>query len=227
MSSVTVAAYTPEMFQKWSEKELTDLDVALNEALKTEQKTVSMGAVMTGGARVTQRQREKNDYYGTPPEATEALMRHWCPSGDIWEPCAGKGMLSDVVQKFKPNDKIHLTDLNPQRDDIIRADFLTTASAPASDLTIITNPPFKYAAEFIKKGFELGVQKQAMLLKSTFFHAASRAGLFRQHRPSQVLALTWRLDFMNLGRPVMECIWVVFDSPCAARTDYDILEKPV
>lgn len=231
MSNVTASAYCPEMFKKWSEKELSDLDEALNEALKPEQqvepKKVSMGVIMTGGVRVTQRDREKNDHYPTPPEATAALMKAWCPEGDVWEPCAAQGKLSDVVQKYKPSSRIFLSDIDPRRDDVEKLDFLSATKAPADDLTIITNPPFKYAEKFIRKGFELGIKRQAFLLKATYFHASTRTDFFYQHRPSHVFALNWRLDFMNLGRPVMECAWFVYDSPCAATTVYDVLSKPI
>lgn len=191
-------------------------------------KTVSMGAIMTGGARITQRPRQENDFYSTPPEAIEALMRYWKPKGNVWEPCAGIGAITDVVKKHKPDDFIYQSDINPQREDIVKQDFLKTTELPTGVDTIITNPPFKLAEEFIRHGFALGVKRQAMLLKSTFFHAKTRLELFRDMRPKIILPMNWRLDFMNLGRPTMETIWVIWDDIVNTRhTEYDILEKPL
>ena len=190
---------------------------------------VSLGAVMTGGAYTMQRAREKDDFYPTPPEATEALMRYLpIKTGCIWENCAGNGMLADVVKKHHPARKMFMTDINPRREDIVQMDFLRAEHAPEDpdDITIITNPPFKLAEKFIRHGFALGVGRQAILLKSTYFHASTRTPMFRQFKPAFVLPLNWRLDFMNLGRPVMECSWFVFDGPGFRETVYDVLERP-
>lgn len=180
------------------------------------------------GARITQRPRQENDFYSTPEEATEALLRRWKPTGNVWEPCAGISAIADVVQRHKPDDFIYQSDINPQRDNIVKQDFLKTTELPHNIDTIITNPPFKYAEAFIRHGFALGVKRQAMLLKSTFFHAKSRFELFHDMRPKLLLPMNWRLDFMNLGRPTMETMWVIWEDIANTKTtEYDILEKPL
>lgn len=191
-----------------------------------QRRAVSIGAVMTGGAYVTQRSREEDDFYPTPSEATDALMAAWKPKGNVWEPCAGNGALADRVKlHMNPESKLLMTDINPRREDIRKKDFLSLKGEMPGDFSIITNPPFKFAEKFIRQGFSLGVQRQAILLKSTFFHASRRTGFFYEFRPSHIFALNWRLDFMNLKRPVMECAWFVWDRPSSETTQYDILSK--
>ena len=41
--------------------------------------------------------RQKDDYYATPPEATQALLAVETFDGLIWEPCCGEGHISKVL----------------------------------------------------------------------------------------------------------------------------------
>lgn len=105
-------------------------------------------------------------------------------------------------------------------------DFLSFPGHAAS--AIVTNPPFKLAAEFIRRAHELKTPVVAMLLKSQYWHAQSRAALFEEFPPSHVLALTWRPDFcfgQRGGAPTMECLWTVWTEG-DTETKYRILRKP-
>ena len=41
--------------------------------------------------------REKNDFYATPEDSTESLMKVTQFRGDIYEPCCGQGHISKVL----------------------------------------------------------------------------------------------------------------------------------
>ena len=43
--------------------------------------------------------KEKNDFYATPEESTESLLRVTTFRGDIYEPCCGQGHISKVLIK--------------------------------------------------------------------------------------------------------------------------------
>lgn len=68
------------------------------------------GAQITGGASET-RKREANDYYATPPEATEVFLNEINLSGSILEPACGEGHISKVLESKYPNSEILSTDL--------------------------------------------------------------------------------------------------------------------
>jgi hypothetical protein len=76
---------------------------------------------------------------------------------------------------------------------------------------IITNPPFSLAEQFILKAYSCW-QPFAMLLKSQYWHAASRVKLFEGTEPTFVLPLTWRPDFTmgGKGSPLMDVLWTVW-----------------
>jgi hypothetical protein len=171
--------------------------------------------------------RNKTDFYATPPEVTVALLdfledKGLIEWGDlIWEPACGNGAMEEVMLN-KYFDVLG-TDLHPQVPGRDSVDFLQ------SNLEcdwIITNPPFSNATEFITHALELR-KPCAFLLKSQFWHARSRLDLFRENPPSYVLPLTWRPDFLygaKSGSPTMECLWMVWSG--GHETIYYPLEKP-
>jgi hypothetical protein len=168
--------------------------------------------------------RSERDFYATPPDATRALFEYLeLPPTVIWEPACGDGRICKVAEEFG-HDFI-ASDIQTDFGDT--ADFLTTPQKQSD--VLITNPPFYLAADFINHARGLGVGLFAFLLKSQFWHAKKRLPLFRDTRPSHILALSFRLDFdfgKKGGSPVMECLWTVWDNSRQGGTIYDILEKP-
>ena len=171
--------------------------------------------------------RNKTDFYATPPEVTVALLDFLesnnliRPGCLIWEPARGSGAMERVMRDRGYN--VWGTDLYPQILGYPSVDFLQS-QRPCS--WIITNPPFSKATEFITRALELG-KPCAFLLKSQFWHAKSRLDLFRENPPSYVLPLTWRPDFLygaKSGSPTMECLWTVWVGE--DETIYYPLEKP-
>lgn len=172
--------------------------------------------------------RQARDWYPTPPEATIALLGSpWTPSHDepVWEPAAGDGAM--VAPLIAAGFAVTATDIEPMGENIGRQNFLHTRTLRAPQ--IITNPPFNLAEQFIRQAMGLKADYLALLLKATYWHAAGRMPLWREYRPSAILPLTWRLDFMGLGQPTMDCSWVVWTarpSRGPVEVEYFPLEKP-
>jgi hypothetical protein len=180
-----------------------------------------LGAAMAGGnpgvlADVA-RERSDDDFYATPNAATHALAlryQDYLANAWLWEPCAGDGRMGAVLIDYLQGVGTYLlTDIQPRAKPVSRYSIFNPA--PDTDVTaVITNPPYNIAARIIAHTLQPGHHPRlrifALLLKSTFYHAAGRHSLFRQHPPSMIHPLTWRLDFMGLGRPTMECAWFVW-----------------
>lgn len=107
-------------------------------------------------------QRAEGDYYTTDPKAVLALLcSHERLFGFIktlhdnviWEPACGCGNISKV---FEENGfEVISTDLFDRGYGIPGIDFLNVEKIPEQCTTIITNPPYKYANEFIQHSLEL------------------------------------------------------------------------
>lgn len=151
--------------------------------------------------------RTEGDFYATPPECVMALLPHIKDFSEIiWEPACGDGAISKVL--LAAGRCVVSTDLTDYGYSHMRElNFLTCLSARSD--SIVTNPPYSVAEQFIRKAFDLKCTHIAMLLKSNFWHA-KRGGLFEQHPPSQILPLAWRPDFTGAGSPFLDVAWNVW-----------------
>jgi hypothetical protein len=111
------------------------------------------------------------DYYQTPPCATLALLLAEKLPHRLWEPCAGGGRMvrvlrdaghhviaSDVVQRDFPLDFV--------------VDFFT-ALVPRGTDAVITNPPFRCAAQMVSRALYL-VPRVYFLLRLSFLESECR-----------------------------------------------------
>jgi hypothetical protein len=173
------------------------------------------------------RDRQENDFYPTPPEVFEALFRRMphLKGQRIWDPECGDGVPARVMESH--GCKVIGTDLIDRGYGTGGVNFLSVMRPRGS--IIITNPAYDddHPAAFIEHAMRMHVAEVWLLLKSTYFHAANRLGLYRRHRPHWKLELTWRPDFLGIGRPTMECAWFGWDRDWTrAETLHDLLAKP-
>lgn len=170
--------------------------------------------------------RKGLDVYPTPPEATRAVVAAYPPpEGVLWEPACGAGHMARVLRQ--EGYPVIATDLRHTGYGAGGVDYLREP-VPPGVVGIVTNPPFRLAAEFVAKATgECGYV--ALLLKGTFWHAAGRKQLYRARPPSVVLPLTWRPAFLAAERgnsPMMDCAWAVWDSRLGPAQRYELLDRP-
>jgi hypothetical protein len=165
--------------------------------------------------------RPDTDYYPTPPEVTIALLDYLnLPlNTTIWEPACGQGhMVKVMVERGYDVDA---------SDILTGKDFLTSGDLAAD--WIISNPPFYIAEDFIRHAAELWPCGFAFLLKSQYWHSSKRLKLFNGIRPTAILPLTWRPDFLfgaKSGSPTMEVLWTVWGRKDVKETIYQPLSRP-
>lgn len=150
-----------------------------------------------GASNHTDKEREINDYYATEPKAIELLLDEEVFSPYIWECACGEGHLSSVLEckgyKVKSSDII---DRGYKGTEVI--DFLTTTKEDVSadfPRDIITNPPYKYAKEFVEHALDISMDgtKVAMFLKLQFLEGKARRELFKKYPPKVVYVASGRL----------------------------------
>lgn len=163
--------------------------------------------------------RAESDFYPTPPDVTEALLRFLDlpPYTCVWEPACGDGHMSKVMMQH---------DLVVIESDLkYGQDFLTLEDVDCD--WIITNPPFSIADKFVERCIASG-KPFALLLKSQYWHAKKRLSIFREHPPTFVCPLTWRPDFLfeqdGNHKPLMDVMWVIWERGSIVR--YVPLERP-
>lgn len=139
--------------------------------------------------------REKDDFYPTPPEGTRALLSVESFTGPIWEPACGDGAMSRVLQEA--GHEVISTDLIDRGFGVPRIDFLMEWQSRAPN--IITNPPFKHAEEFTHKALSLTTGKVAMLCRLAWLEGRARRQMFESTPLARVWVFAGRLG-MQRGR---------------------------
>ena len=145
-----------------------------------------------GARNYAQNEREQNDYYATEPKAVELLLEQEDFAPYIWEPACGEGHISEVLQEHGYD--VHSTDLIDRGYGKGNVDFLKSEESNVN-MDIITNPPYKYAKEFVEKALDTVAMghKVAMFLKIQFLEGQARRQLFEKYPPQTVYVSSGRL----------------------------------
>lgn len=124
-------------------------------------------------------ERKQRDLYETPEWVTRALLPHLPKLHVIWEPACGSGKMVRVLSDLTQATIVFGSDI----EDSVDNDFLLRSLPSGKPWdAIITNPPYELATEFCEHALRLMEPARgvvAMLLRTDFDHAKSRAHLFR------------------------------------------------
>lgn len=159
--------------------------------------------------------RQRDDYYATEPKATEWLCKQEKFEGKILEPACGEGHISEVLRRA--GYEVISRDMADRGYGEV-ADFLAEENR-WFDGNIVTNPPYKFAREFIEKALSIIPEgkKVAMFLKLTFLEGKTRKALFRLQPPCRVWVSSSRLkcamngDFSLTNGGAIAYAWFVWE----------------
>ena len=159
--------------------------------------------------------REENDYYATDPLAVELLLEKEQFSNKIWECACGKGHISKVLKKH--GYQVDSSDLIDRGYGKGGVDFLTTDIKYDGD--IITNPPYRYAKEFVEHALDTitNGHRVAMFLRLQFLEGKARRNLFDKYPPKYVYVSSSRVncckngDFKNGNKSAVAHAWFIWE----------------
>lgn len=159
-----------------------------------------------GASNHSEKEREINDYYATDPKAVDALVGMYELPMKIWECACGEGHLAKRLVELGYN--VEATDLIDRGYGMSGIDFLSELDARSCDC-ILTNPPYKYATEFILHAMNIlqwgGVC--AMFLKTSFLEGKRRRDeLYKVMPPKYIFQFSERMV-------------------CAKNGDFEAMEK--
>lgn len=144
-----------------------------------------------GASNHTDKERQNEDYYATDPKAAKLLLELET-FDNIWECACGEGHLSKVFEEA--GYKVRSSDLIDRGYGEVGVDFLSDDNK-SWEGDIITNPPYKFAQEFIEKALSIipDGSKVAMFLKIQFLEGKGRKKLFTTQPPKTVYVSSSRL----------------------------------
>ena len=109
-----------------------------------------------GASNHTEKERQSEDFYATDSIAIDKLSKVFDIPKDIYECAAGEGDLSKRLKELGHN--VYSTDLVDRGyGEEVGTDFLTLEEMPKGkeNYSILTNPPYAFAKEFVLKGLDL------------------------------------------------------------------------
>jgi len=141
--------------------------------------------------------RQSEDYYATNPIAAEWLDKIEDLNNRIWECACGEGHLAKVF--IRNGHEVMSTDLIDRGFGRGGVDFLKCREMFYGD--IVTNPPYKYAQEFVEHALELIPEghKVCMFLKVQFLEGKSRKEFFKRLPPKTVWVSSSRIGCYTNG----------------------------
>ena len=170
-----------------------------------------------GASNHTDKERQQHDYYATEPKAMELLLAEESFHSVVWECACGEGHLSKVLEAHGfdviSTDLIYRGFGDPEPLDFLK-DTLENFEGD-----IITNPPYKYAVQFVQRALE-SVQpgrKVAMFLKLTFLEGKARKEFFLHNPPKTIYVSSSRLmcamngDFASISSSAAAYAWFVWE----------------
>lgn len=129
-----------------------------------------------GASNHTDKEREGDDFYATDPKAIDILLDYQEVSlpRRVWEPSCGTGCLSERLRER--GFEVVSTDLIDRGYGEGGVNFFAQQQVPEGVECIITNPPYKYATEYVKHSLSLLPDGGwlCLFLKTTFAEGQQR-----------------------------------------------------
>lgn len=143
------------------------------------------------------------EYFRTPEYAIRPIVRQFLADGipldNVCDPCAGDGVIRDVVEDMVPNVSTWAADIEPLHPSVMREDYLSPARVLCNhyELTIM-NPPFSLAIPFVERA-RTESTTVAALLRLNWLEGIKRFAWLSANLPD-VYVLSKRPSFHPRGK---------------------------
>jgi hypothetical protein len=191
-----------------------------------------------GASNHTENERQADDFYATDPVAIDLLLDYphiHMPHG-VWEPSCGSGCLSQRLRQR--GHHVVSTDLVDRGYGVGGVNFFEQQTMPDHCQAIVTNPPYKFATEYVIHALRLlptdGLL--ALFLKTTFAEGKERyQRIFGVTPPALVLQCSERVlcaknaefdKMREAGGSAVSYAWWVWRKGWRGDTHLDWINHP-
>jgi hypothetical protein len=128
---------------------------------------------------------KKYEHYETPRWAVDAILEKEMLSHFVVDPCAGTGVLSEAA-KNRGHNVIPIDIYDWGYDNTRVDDFLSMSGLGSDNFSVLMNPPFSKACEFVEKSFEIGAKKVVCFQRFAWWESRARRAFWNYFPPSKV-----------------------------------------
>jgi hypothetical protein len=127
------------------------------------------------------------ELWETPGPAAVTMLRAELFTPVVWDPCCGIAALTREIERA--GYKVAATDIHDwghgeRRDlDFLSPDAVEFRRTLPADFSIIMNPPFSRAVEFVEQADRLGARKIAVFQRQAWWEGIERVASFWEQRP--------------------------------------------
>lgn len=139
------------------------------------------------------------EHYITPKWAVDEILKFEDVGMNVLDPCCGTGVLAEAAKHYTAN--IWWSDIHDWGYPETRVqDFLSMEELPSDgNFTILMNPPFSKACEFVLHSLSLGASKIICFQRFAWWESSGRREFWEGHPPARVYicgdrATCWRHD---------------------------------
>lgn len=177
-----------------------------------------MEIFVDGPGLTTAQECKALEAYETDSWASDAVLKVETLRGRVLDPCAGFGMLGrafreaksatweewDIKPWWKIKDRSSFDGWSPHRE--VR-DFLDATAIPYGVQTVIMNPPFSLATDFVDHARRLGAGKIICFQRHSWWESQGRAEFWARNPPNRIYscrkrATCLRFDIITGDAPI-------------------------
>lgn len=173
--------------------------------------------------------------FETPTDAVTAVFKCEILTRRVVDPCCGRGVLSHVAEA-NGHDVISF-DKYDWGFGVRGIDFLTDPRAAhyfGGTCTVLMNPPFSLAEEFVLRALSLGARKIVCYQRFAWFESKKRREFWNANPPNRIYVTAermdcWRIDIppeARLGSRPYPHAWYVWEAGQPTGTLLARLERP-
>lgn len=166
--------------------------------------------------------------YATPRWSIEAVLDVELTTRCIFDPCAGLGVIGEVcreqsleVEELDIEDwRDHFPAISALAKNFRRRDFFEE-QCDLSSLTVLMNPPFSKACEFVDQAMKFNARKIICFQRQAWRESAGRREWWERNAPARVWvcgarATCWRFDLLETdlsqrGGSSVSMAWYVWE----------------
>jgi len=137
----------------------------------------------------TEEKAKRLEAFETPEWAVRAILRREILTHRVLDPCAGRGVMGRIAERL--NYEVNEWDIHPWQNHVSIRDFLKvdkheTAFTPGMSFTVLMNPPFSKACEFVEQAFNLGARKIVCFQRFAWWESKTRREFWNHYPPNRV-----------------------------------------